>query len=368
MEKDFYTKSIEFTLKTKGLSTYEVQELNHPFLEELPKHLYKYRKSGELGMKEFYIHKRSIYTASFDKLGENDAFEGITPATRERIIKYDAVSMCRYYKDHIIRVIRDKIPELNLNESNKIYDIILDERFDNSAICKRILTMVGEEKKKQLKRVISAITYIFKNIDDELDSNKDFRKGMEMLLNVNNIMGAFCMCVSMSNDQLWSLYADNYTGYCIEYDLSSPCKSRGSIKFISNLYPVRYVDKKDDDWFKVLYEATVKSIDINGRANRFDSGVFFNCWFVQALCTKKTSWSYEKEWRFLGESNKGSKGPLISNIIVGHNINKNDFDEIQRYAKTIQCDIKITDIDYEKQEVISRELTQDDIEKINKRI
>ncbi len=368
MEKDIYFESIEFALIAKKHTTYEINELNHPFIGKLPKHLYKYRKSGEEGRKEFYLGKRSIYTASFDKLHENDAFEGVTPTTKERIKKLDGESICRYYKEHIISLLKEKVPSLDLAKSNIIFDIIIDEHFDSDCIYKRVCSLAKDEERKHLKTVTSAIAYLFRNLDDETNENKDFKKGMEIFLNLNELMGAYCVCDSMSNDQLWSLYADNYAGYCIEYDLTEPCKSKGSIRLISNLYPVIYSKKKDDDWFKMLYEAIVKTIGIGGKASQFDSGVFFHHWLLQTLCTKKESWSYEREWRVLGDANKGYKGPLISTIIVGHNINRKDFEEIKHYSKDLLCEVKITDIDYEKQEVFAREITDEDISKIMKRV
>lgn len=367
MDKDIYLESIEFAIFAKRHSTYEIKELNHPFVNKIPKHLYKYRKSGEEGRKAFYLGDRNIYTASFDKLHDDDALEGVTPIVKERIKNNNAESICRYYKQHIISILREKVPSLDLEKSSLIFDAIIDEHFDFDFIYKRICYLVKDEEKKALKTATSAIAYMFRNLDNQANENKDFKKGIEMFLNINELMGAYCVCDTMSNDQLWSLYADRYAGYCIEYDLTDPCKSKGSIKLISGLYPVIYAKKKDDDWFKMLYEAIVKTINIRGKASQFDSGIFFHHWLVKTLCTKKESWSYEREWRILGNANKSYKGPLISSIIVGHKINKTDFEEIQRYASVLQCKLKITDFDFEKQEVIARDITDNDISLINKR-
>lgn len=368
MEKDIYLESIEFAIYAKKHSTYEIKELSHPFIDKIPKHLYKYRKSGEEGRKDFYLRERNIYTASFDKLHDNDAFEGVTPVVKERIKNNNAESICRYYKKHIISILQEKVPSLDLEKSNTIFDIIIDEHFDFDFIYKRICYLVKDEEKKALKTVTSAIAYIFRNLNDQTNENKDFKKGMEMFLNINELIGAYCVCDTMSNDQLWSLYADNYAGYCIEYDLTDPCKSKGSIRFISSLYPVIYTKIKDDDWFKKLYEAIAKTINTRGKASKFDSGLFFHQWLVKTLCTKKESWSYEREWRMLGDANKIYKGPLISSIIVGHKINKVDFEEVQRYSEKLQCELKITDVDFDKQEVYAREITNDDILAIMRRV
>ena len=365
MEKDFYAKSIEFTFQTKKLSTYEIKQLNHPFLSELPKHLYKYRKSGKAGRIDFYVGERKIYTASFNKL--NDKFEGVTPATKERILKFDGESMCRYYKDSIISILKERFPSLDVKASNKIFDLILEEHFDKDAIYKRSAMMVKDTERKQLKTIISALSYIFEKMDTELNSNKDFAKGMRLLMNINDEMGAYCMCDSLSNDNLWALYADDFAGYCIEYDLTEPCRSKGSIRFISNLYPVKYVKKKDDDWFKPLFEMTIKTINVDGKASQFNSGVLFNHWMLKVLCSKKDTWSGEKEWRALGKANTSYTGPLISSIIVGHNICKSDFEKISEYAKKKRYPLMITHIDYNNQEVVAREITEEDIKEINLR-
>ena len=367
MKKDIYLESIDFAGFAKKHSTYEIKAFNHPFVSKLPKHLYKYRKSGEDGRKKFYIGDRNIFTASFDKLHEADVFEGVSLATKQRIKKLDGESVCRYYKEHIISVLQEKIPSLDLDKSNAIFDIIIDEHFDSDSIYMRVCPLVKNEERQHLKTITGALAYLFRNLDDDSIWNKKFKKGMQMLLNINESMGAYCVCDSMSNDQLWSLYADNYTGYCIEYDLTEPCKSKGSIRLISNLYPVTYSKKKDDDWFKMLYEAIVKTMNSRGMTNQFDSGIFFYQWLLRTLCTKKDSWSYEREWRFLGDANKNYKGPLISSIIVGHNIKKKDFDEILNYSKKLGCEIKITDVDYENQVVVARSITEEDILKIEKR-
>lgn len=365
MEKDYYTKSIEFSLAIKKLSTSEVQNLNHEFIKEIPHHLYKYRKSGFLGRVEFYVGKRQIYTASFNDL--NDEFEGVTPATKNRIMSLDGESMCKYYKDSILKILKDRFKSLDMESSNQIFDMIVEEHFDKDSIYKRALVLVKDNERKQLKTVISALSYIFEKMDTEMNKNGDFDKGMRVLMNINSEMGAFCMCDSYANENLWALYADKFSGYCIEYDLTEPCKSRGALKFITSLYPVKYVKKKDDDWFKPLFESTIKSINFDGKANRFNSSIIFHHWMLQTLCSKRIAYSNEKEWRALGKANTSYLGPLVSAIIVGHNINREDFVKIQTNANKNHFPIKITELDYENQEVVVRDINQSDIDKIMKR-
>ena len=112
---------------------------------------------------------------------------------------------------------------------------------------------------------------------------------------------------------------------------------------------------------------TIKTINVDGKASQFNSGVLFNHWMLKVLCSKKDTWSGEKEWRALGKANTSYTGPLISSIIVGHNICKSDFEKIHEYVKKKHYPLKITDVDYNNQEVVAREITEEDMKKINLR-
>lgn len=114
MKKDYFSKSIEFKAISKQMSTFDLIKLNHDFISGIPKHLYKYRKSGNQGRIDFYVKDRKIYIASFNKLGEE--FEGITPATKNRILKFDGVELCKYYKDTILAILNEKFKTLDLKK------------------------------------------------------------------------------------------------------------------------------------------------------------------------------------------------------------------------------------------------------------
>lgn len=365
MESDFYLESIKFLAKTKRMSTYDLVNSHDAFLNLLPKKLYKYRKSGDKGYPEFYVKQRKIYTASFNNLG--DKFEGVTPASVNRVLKSDPKSLCVYYKVTIIEIIKSRFPTLNFDNANFIFDTILNENFHINKIYKNIKDLVQEQYRKELRNVVSAFVYLFESLQEKTEGDEQFQKGLKMLMDTNNLMGAFCMCETYKNDTLWANYADNFQGYCVEYDLTEPFRSRGSYRFVTNLYPVVYVEKRDDDWFKPLFEMTIKTIDKNGKANRELSGLLFNHWMIKMLCTKKKIWDHEYEWRALGKANGTYLGPLVSAVIVGHEINKTDFEQISSYCKKNKFPMKITDIDYEKQEVIIRDITHADLELIQKR-
>ena len=275
--------------------------------------------------------------------------------------------LCRYYRSSIIEILAKRIPSLNIDYAETIFEFIIEKHFDREAVFECSKSLVKETEQNQLKAAIGALSYIFEKMDTDLNSNESFAKGIKMLANTNDEIGAYCMCDTFSNDSLWDLYADNFAGYCIEYDLTDPCRSKGSIRFVSSLFPIEYVERKDDDWFKPLYETVIKAINVNGKTDLPKGAFLFHHWILKTLCSKKNVWSGEKEWRFLGKGNSSHRGPIISSIIVGHNINKCDFLKIHKYAEEKRYSLKITDIDYSNQSVMARDITKLDMDLIMSR-
>ena len=366
MNKDKYFElSYDFNEKIKKKSLSEIQDLNHPLNFLIPKHLYKYRRVDKVDRIEFYLNKRKIYTASFNSL--NDPFEGITNATKEMLLKHDHKTIFKEYKTMIVDLLVDKVESLNKTFALKIYQLILDNDFNEKKIYESSISFVDKKDRKSLKTIISLLIYIFSNVSSEEDKNKDLEEGIKILINTNTLIGAYCMCESGTNEQLWAAYADNYEGYCIEYDFSKPCKSKGSVNFIKTLFPVIYKQIKDDDWLKVLFETMIKSMDIYGNPNRFNGAIYFKLWFIKVICTKTKNRFYEKERRFIDTANRKIQGPLISRVIVGHNIKKENFDIIKKYCDKNSYPIAITDLDNINKRVIIRDINEEDIMKINGR-
>ncbi len=370
MENDYYLESIRFTKETAKMSTSDIKLADYDFLHRIPTHLYKFRKKGKEGRINFYLGDRAIYTASLTKQKElGDEFEGITPATKRRILDSDAESLCKYYKEDIKNIIKNHLPNSTESQIETVFNVLLEEEFDEKAIIRRLKTIEGFKYDKRFERIISAIVYLFYKIGNELNGNSDFAKGMRMLMDINDNMGVFCMCDSYKNQNLWINFADNFEGYCIEYDFSNPCRSSKLIKLIKALYPVCYCNNKDDDWIKSLFESTIECIDFSngGPSNIDDAASIFNHWCIKTICTKGLFLREEHEWRILSSANQAFTGPLISTVIVGHKINRIDFHLIKQYCDKNDYPMKITDVDYEKKEIIIREITENDINLINLR-
>lgn len=119
----------------------------------------------------------------------------------------------------------------------------------------------------------------------------------------------FCFSEVWDSILMWAHYANNYTGYCIEYDIS---KVKEYMKY--NLYPV-------------LYEKEYINITENLINCNKNTGLICNL-------SKSVDWAYEKEWRIVEyRENPFYYRKAIKSIYLGCNCSNVHKNEITKWAK-----------------------------------
>ncbi len=161
-------------------------------------------------------------------------------------------------------------------------------------------------------------------IDNAIEMDNQFSivdKDLHKIFSENYHIG--CLCSDYKNRLMWSHYAANHTGFCIEYDLS---------KLESNVSKVLILP--------VLYSRERPLIPWNSILNK-NINYTYELQLIHFLITKDSIWSYEKEWRILllnKQQNNKVELP-VSCIYVGTECNKENRLELQRIAKEINVPI-----------------------------
>lgn len=109
-----------------------------------------------------------------------------------------------------------------------------------------------------------------------------------------------CFTTNPLNEIMWSHYADNQKGVCLEFDLSK------TPQLHNKLFQVNYTDTFPE----------ISSIDM----------------LPTALLTKRTAWNYEDEWRIL-TNEKGEKRfnrESLSGIYFGCYVSKKTISKIRK--------------------------------------
>jgi len=104
------------------------------------------------------------------------------------------------------------------------------------------------------------------------------------------------------------------------------------------LLPVMYEDQKETDLInsivknilgQTIFVLSKEQIDIERNH------------ILKLLITKDLKWSYQKEWRLIGDANFKLKAPKIKRIIIGSNANENDKSKMIEICKMLNIKVDL---------------------------
>lgn len=124
-------------------------------------------------------------------------------------------------------------------------------------------------------------------------------------------------------EQFWEEYADNESGYCIEYDVSC-------YELNKNIFPVSYTDERITDIIQSLVENFIAQMIYGFSYGKIETD---KSQYLRLFLTKNTKWSYQKEWRLLGDANEKVCAPKILNIYLGKNVKDENKLKMIEYCK-----------------------------------
>ncbi|WP_185966658.1 DUF2971 domain-containing protein [Clostridium sp. HBUAS56017] len=195
---------------------------------EIPKYLYKYLPINNFSIDS--LVREYIWCAPVDSL--NDPFEYSINLTNEKIIELDI--------------------ELKERSRNYFKNISIEEK-------KAIIEKSKIEKKS------------------EIDEHREILKKLVSDGRKKCTIGSLCEEKDLL--LLWSHYANEHTGICVEYE-------------------VKKIEEETNSLFPVIY-----SNDMVSAADFVpDAGIGI----IKQIATKSTEWCYEKEWRIISPGNEHS--------------------------------------------------------------
>ena len=139
--------------------------------------------------------------------------------------------------------------------------------------------------------------------------------------------GIACLTEDRDNYPMWWSYADDYKGYCIEYDFETLINT--SPQDTNDLHPIMYLDEKFN--FDNLLIALTDDIKADEPAVTPAMIIFHT--FLGTM--KHISWAYEKEWRYIKLLMQGniSMPAKVKAIYLGCNFEKENIPQLETIAK-----------------------------------
>ena len=247
----------------------------------LPKRIYKYRCDNSYAREN--LKSSTIWLASPDSY--NDPFDCL--------LRFSGASMTAAFErgliDPFVTGYKLEIPADKIEEAKQSTTPL--ETLSHH------ITGVGKTgtNPKQMAELFSKVvpTYV--------QSTVDVLQAMRTIMKVCSF--------SALNDSIlmWSHYASNHQGFCIEYDLS---KFDPQDAFLKNLYPVIYSHQLVDltPWAEKL---------VTGKREELTT-----LFPLLGVIQKSEGWSYEQEWRYVSfqenpSPSRARQMPLPSKVFIG---------------------------------------------------
>ena len=156
----------------------------------------------------------------------------------------------------------------------------------------------------------------------------------------------YCISEDGNCPVMWENYAENYQGFCIEYDFScwreKPIYSKILLLY---LLPVLYSKEKPrQDLLPAIQIAIEQYITQQKQEMPKQQIIDYN----KQLLQKSTDYDYEREWRIalLYRGEQLVEFPFVSAIYMGKDIAENNIKHLQVIAKKLNVPLYKQDINY----------------------
>lgn len=213
--------------------------------------------------------------------------------------------------DLILRVIK---PYSTEEIFQRVKDIVQNSTSPNGTIKIPLLLDASCDIQELVPEIdIAPLVNFLANIPEKLD-DPNIKDQLNTLISLayyaRQMMGICSLSELKDSEEMWNNYADGKKGYCIEYDM------RGYDN-VDQLYPVVYQDDRETNIVKNMVESFIGQMMFKMSDEQIEVD---RSQFMRMFLTKDLFWSYQKEWRLLGDAKEKLPAPKIRAIYLGKNM------------------------------------------------
>lgn len=299
---------------------------------DYPKSLFKYSRFKDYSLD--MIDRGYIYFCPANKLDD----------------QFECLSSWEKYKDlhleTIIEVVRETLSELGLNVPNIPFSSFYDGTSLNS---EKVLKFIKNNESTLLEnQIIKGIDFV-KSMEN-ISFPVEMEEGMKKTVLMQDFIGICSLAEDNRNQVMWAMYANNYNGYCIEYDVASFLINNP--KFKDDLLKVNYSANREIDLIKSLLKRIYSELLINiGLPIEICNDEDLKSKLVKIATTKYLDWSFQREWRFIGIPNDKSIILPIKAVYIGKKLSMTNKRKIVQKCKKNWIPVYIQKDDYSTLEI-----------------
>lgn len=286
----------------------------------IPQFLYKYRPFDEFTFD--MLEKGYVYLCSAERL--DDPSECKVDFTVQDFYDLKTNSLTLKGVDMILNIIKPYTTEDNFQ---KVRSIVARTLMPQGTVRRNFLLDDSFAIQELVPDIdITPVINWLGNIPDKLNDPNIRYKFIELFSLANDARRGMGIC-SLSEiknfDRLWDEYADGAKGYCVEYDMQG-------YENLPLLFPVVYQDNRETNIVNNILGSFIGTMIFgmsNGQIAADKSQV------LRLFLTKDLLWSYQKEWRLLGDANFHLPAPTVNAIYLGKNMLEKDKQQMIDYCK-----------------------------------
>lgn len=288
-------------------------------LSRIPESLYKYRSFDKYTFD--MIENNYVFLAPVS--GLDDPFDCLNDFEIDRFYDKKNNKITHKAIDFILKRFPTGLSGLSKKELKNLAIKCIDENgidYDTAPKIVKSSSVTTTIEVAPLFIALKAFNDFFKEIYDSTEMNGFAEKAY----NPGEKVGVCSLSEKRDNKVMWSLYGKNYSGYCIEYKIPL-------IKeVIQNLCPVIYTKKPNNSFIEKITEysmaATLRAITNGNICGNIGAT-------MELFCTKDTDWSYQSEWRIIGNARTKFKHLKIKSIYLGFKVNKTNERNMKKLAQ-----------------------------------
>lgn len=196
-----------------------------------------------------------------------------------------------------------------------------------------LLEAYFEMQKVVPEEVLVPLINHLRNIPEKLNEPEvraNFEKLFSLAHDAHRDMGICSLSELKDSDKMWQNYANNSQGYCIEYNMHD-------YKNKTVLFPVLYQDNRETNIVTSILGSFIGEMIFGMSSGKI---VADRSQFIRLFLTKDLSWSYQKEWRLIGDANSKIKAPTINAIYYGRNISEQNRKQLIQFCNQYKIEMR----------------------------
>lgn len=292
-----------------------------------PNSLFKYRRFDKYSFE--MLDKNYIYFCPALELDDPYECSGFVNRNKPKTKDYKKLM------DHSMDKMLKAIPSISKETAEMIRNLF-EKSFEKDHVNHEKLFMLTPNEVYKDYGALRALNTL-SNLElkaNEIVNEGSTEKFIKIAIEGPEKAGIFALSEEKNNRIMWSLYANKYKGYCIEYDFSKT-------EYIRILFPVLYkknfVNNIESNIIDFYLEGVIESVNPLYQGD-------YSLPMMQYL-QKDISWKSQKEWRAIWNPGAKEPAPPIKAIYLGFDVSKRNFLKMKSYSRKYGFDLYLMKID-----------------------